>query len=595
MENKVWVLCRKGYHLCLIFAISAWLFTFVSCNRPDHQSIPVLCPIDFEQIQIKGELFKRAMKNFDRLETDIYFPCNVFPKQQQGPSLGWPGDREGRTILALVLEAQATHRTPLYLDEMIRILPEKLNKKGYLGPISQDILDEQQLSGHGWLLRGLCEYYQWKKDPRVKKYIQGIINNLALPTKGYHKNYPIVPGGRISNTGGMAGTSANVVNNWKLSTDVGCDFIFMDGVVEAYGLFPSRELKALIDEMMSRYLEMDLVGIKAQTHATLTGLRAALRYYQITGEKALLSEVGKRYQIYHEQAMTENYENYNWFERPDWTEPCAIVDSYLLAVQLWQYTQNPDYLEDAQLIYYNAIGHTQRSNGGFGCDNCAGTSDNALFVKADEAYWCCTMRGGEGLSKAIQYSYFTLGDTLIIPSFNSGSVSFNLYGCPVTIVQQTDYPFGNKVLITIERLNKPVRINLKFFAPSWIQDLVISKNHELADFKLKSGFAEVSSLIMGGDTIEYSFSMKAGVEKVLNTLHTKSGNCRLYYGPLLLRHEGIPDPDIPKIAVIVKTDKNSFQIKGTDIVLSTVYHLMDPGVSQSAGYRKQILFRQTTN
>jgi len=78
-------------------------------------------------------------------------------------------------------------------------------------------------------------------------------------------------------------------------------------------------------------------------------------------------------------------------------------------------------------------------------------------------------------------------------------------------------------------------------------------------------------------------------------LHTKSGNCRLYYGPLLLRHEGIPDPDIPKIAVIVKTDKNSFQIKGTDIVLSTVYHLMDPGVSQSAGYRKQILFRQTTN
>ena len=212
MENKGWILIRKGNRLCLIFTISAWLFTPISCNRSDHQSFPILCPIDFEQIQVKGELFQRAMKNFDRLETDIYFPCNVFPKQQQGPSLGWPGDKEGRTILALVLEAQATHRSPLYLDEMIRILPEKFNKKGYLGPISQDTIDEQQLSGHGWLLRGLCEYFQWKKDPRVKNYIQGIINNLALPTKGYHKNYPIVPAGRISNTGGMAGSSANVVN-----------------------------------------------------------------------------------------------------------------------------------------------------------------------------------------------------------------------------------------------------------------------------------------------------------------------------------------------------------------------------------------------
>ena len=473
---------------------------------------------------------------------------------------------------------------------MIHILPEKLDKKGNLGPISQDILDEQQLSGHGWLLRGLCEYYQWKKDPKVKNYIQGILNNLALPTKGYHKNYPISPGGRISNTGGMAGSSANVVNNWKLSTDVGCDFIFRDGVVQAYGLFPSPELKALIDEMVSRYLEMNLVGIKAQSHATLTGLRAALMYSQITGEKELLSEVSKRYQIYHEQAMTENYENYNWFERPDWTEPCAIVDSYLLAVQLWQYTQSPEYLEDAQLIYYNAIGHTQRSNGGFGCDNCAGTSDNALFVKADEAYWCCTMHGGEGLSKAMQYSYFTRGDTLIIPSFNSGSVRFNLNGCPFRKVQQTNYPFDNKVLISIGRLNKPVRINLVFFAPSWIQDLVISKNNELADFKLKRGFAEVSSLFMESDTIEYSFSMKAGVKPVLNPLHYSSGNSRLFYGPLLLGYEGVSDVDIPMNAVIAKTDQCGFKINGTDIMLSTVYHFMDPRVNQSSGCRKQILF-----
>ena len=73
------------------------------------------------------------------------------------------------------MEAQATHREPVYLDEMIKMLPNKLNVKGYLGPLQGDTLDEQQLSGHGWFLRALCEYYLWKKDDNVKKYIQDII------------------------------------------------------------------------------------------------------------------------------------------------------------------------------------------------------------------------------------------------------------------------------------------------------------------------------------------------------------------------------------------------------------------------------------
>ena len=82
-----------------------------------------------------------------------------------------------------------------------------------------------------------------RKYPEVKKYIINIIKNLALPTKGFHKNYRIDPENRIKNTGEMTGTSQNLVNGWNLSSDVGCDFIFMDGVVHAYSLFPSLKLK----------------------------------------------------------------------------------------------------------------------------------------------------------------------------------------------------------------------------------------------------------------------------------------------------------------------------------------------------------------
>ena len=567
---------------------------FISCTNQNEQAIE-LKPVDFKQIRIGGELYLRAMKNFDRLETDIYYPENVFPEQHHPSSSEWPGDKEGRTILGLVMEAQATHRTPKYLDEMIRILPEKLNEKGYLGPIQDDIINEQQLSGHGWLLRGLCEYYQWTKNPGVKSYIDEIIQNLALPTTGHHHNYPINTEERITGTGEMSGSLSNEINGWKLSTDVGCDFIFMDGVVQVYSLFPSDLLKELIDEMIFRFLEMDLVKIKAQTHATLTGLRAVLRYYEITGKKNLLAEVQKRYLLYYEQAITENYENFNWFERPEWTEPCAIVDSYLLAVQLWQHTQSPRYLEDAQLIYYNALGHTQRSNGGFGCDNCPGPLDNFISVKSDEAFWCCTMRGGEGLGRAVQYSYFQKGDTLFIPAFHESSAFFKLSNGAVAITQQTDYPFDNKVTLRIDSLKNPSKISLRFFVPSWIKNPLIFINHEYAKTTHKDGFLTVSCEFNVGDIIEYSFSFKSGIEGIANITHSKSDDVRIFYGPLLLGHNGEAEITVPKNAKIEKVGHDSFHIGGTNINLSPVYHLMNPEVCKDSGYQKQILFQQQSH
>lgn len=99
--------------------------------------------------------------------------------------------------------------------------------------------------------------------------------------------------------------------------------------------------------------------------------------------------------------MTANYANYNWFGRPYWTEPCAIVDSYMASMALFRLTQQSEYAVLANRIYYNALLASQRPNGGFGCDLCSGTEQSGRFVQANtdvyEAWWCCSMRGAEGL------------------------------------------------------------------------------------------------------------------------------------------------------------------------------------------------------
>jgi uncharacterized protein len=578
---------KRSLYLLVILLSAGMIFTKVYAKNRDQ----ILKPINFKDINIEGELLTRAMKNFDRLESDIYTPAKVFPVKQDENSIGWPGDKEGRTILGLVMEAQATHREPVYLAEMIKMLPSKLNTKGYLGPLQGDTLNEQQLSGHGWLLRALCEYYLWKRDENVKKYILNIIQNLVLTTKGYHKNYPSNPSQRRKDVGAVGGTTQNVVNNWLLSSDVGCDFIFLDGVVQAYGLFPSKELKELVDEMVESFLNIDLVTIKAQTHATLTGLRALVRYYEITGDQRYLLEAEKRYKLYREVGMTENYENFNWFGRPEWTEPCAIVDSYMIAVKLWQFTQKPEYIEDAQHIYYNGICHTQRANGGFGCDNCPGPNDMSLKVNTYEAYWCCTMRGGEGLASAIQYAYFTNGDNLYVPFLGNSSATLSVDGKNYLIKQTSTYPFGTKATFILTPKNGSFKISLNLFSPGWMTNPEVLINGEKKLVSYVNGFITIPLNLSKETKIEYSFEMGTQIREAVNPKNTKKGTFAIVYGPLMLGYEGASEFHFSNKPDLKRLDETHWSATEGDksYNFTPVYHLMDAKVKAKT-YQKQILF-----
>ena len=571
-----------------LFLSSVCLSIYLNAETPT-KNYPK--PLDFSNISVQGELLTRAQKNFDRLEEENYLPENVFPVKHDTSSIGWPGDKEGRTILCLVLEAQATHREPKYLAEMITKLPEKVNKMGYLGPVLKDSIMEQQLSGHGWFLRGLCEYYEWKQDPKVKEYIKNIIQNLALPTMGEHKKYPIDPQSRKINVGEIAGTIQDTLGKWMLSSDIGCDFIFMDGVIHAYKLFPSDELKQLVEEMLDRFFEMDLMAIKAQTHASLTAIRGALRYYEITRQPRLLEESEKRYKLYREMAMTEHYQNYNWFERPEWTEPCAIVDSYMAAVQLWQFTGKQEFLEDAHHIYYNGICHTQRFNGGFGCDNCPGPVNNNIEIRVNEAYWCCTMRGGEGLARAVQYNYFIDSDTLFIPFFNNSAAAFTINDRKIKLEQTSLYPFDGKVILKVIDAEPSDTITLKFIALSWTKNHRLLINNKPVEAGLNNGFLSYKTKLQKDDVIEFTFDMKSGVSEMMNKKHSRQGYIKLFYGPLILGYEGRNEITINKDTEIVKEDNNRFTIKGAQVTLSPVYHLLDSKVWKEKDYKKQILFK----
>ncbi|TVQ22891.1 MAG: hypothetical protein EA382_11230 [Spirochaetaceae bacterium] len=413
------------------------------------------------------DLWTRLSMNYTRLEQEKYWPQNVYQRERQAQK--WPGDIEGRTLLSWVALARATGRAPRYVGPMLERWGDEVNASGYFGREYGDDISEQQLSGHGWMLRALAELDRYDPGAGAADRANTIVERLFLPTRGAYRAYPIDPAGREA-AGEYSGTHQKRVGRWILSTDVGCFAIGMSGLVDAWERFRDDRYTALIDEMLERFLEIDLASIRAQTHATMTGCRAILKLAEARaeargeacGDAALVAQAESRFRLYVDSALTETYANYNWFGRPQWTEPCAVVDSVMVAMDLYRLTRKPEYVEFAQLAYFNALGHGQRSNGGFGCDNCVGgDGETDLFFKTTESHWCCTMRGSEGLARVAQYQIAEVDDGLLLPFGLPGEYRSG----PTHLVVRSGYPKAAEWTFE-NRGSQPLSIRL--FVPTWV-------------------------------------------------------------------------------------------------------------------------------
>jgi DUF1680 family protein len=380
------------------------------------------------------------------------------------------------------------------------------------------------------------------------------------------------------------------LNGWMLSTDIGCDFVFLDGLIQAYDVTRRADLLPVIDEIVALYKRIDVEAIKAQTHSTLTGLRAMLRYYTITGDVSLLQVAKETYDAYIKRATTENYENYNWFGRPEWTEPCAVLDSYMVAVQLWKHTGEPAYLADAQKIYYNGICFGQRVNGGFGTSICCGAlGQKSANVNAYEAAQCCSMRGGEGLSSVAQYTTFIQGNRVFLTNLITGDYALQLQNGKVCFTVDTDYPFTNGATLTFHERAK--NIKLSFYRPEWMLDVKLLLNGIETTFNEENGFVSFVGSPQKGDVLVIEFDQQAVALDAENP-NSMQGVHKYRVGPLLLGVKGGTVESLPKDAPIVKIDRRWYMVG--EQPMTTVYHFMDPEVRHLPRYDIQVLFEESS-
>ncbi len=336
-------------------------------------------------------------KSFDRLSKKDYLINDLLNGDGN-----WPGDWEGRALLAFCCLYKSCGKKATAMDEFISRINEVLNAEGFVGDVfNPDAVNEQQLSGNGWFLSSLCEYYKLFKDEKILSVAKKVFENLFYAALPAYDVYPLEP--REKEDGGVGGHNFEKKNGWFLSTDVGCAFIGVDGVSRYYELTKDEKAKKFMEKTADKFCEIDKLKVKAQTHATLTASRAYFRFYKVTGDKKYFDIAKDHFELYVSEGMTYTYENFNWFNRKDtWTEPCAVTDSLILAIWFFEDTKDEYYKTLARRIWFNGLSNCHRDNGGAGPNSCVSELNPYLSIFMYEAQFCCTMRYAEGLKFAYE-------------------------------------------------------------------------------------------------------------------------------------------------------------------------------------------------
>jgi DUF1680 family protein len=254
------------------------------------------------------------------------------------------------------------------------------------------------------------------------------------------------------------------------------------------------------------------------------------------------------------------------------------------------------------------------------------------------------MRGGEGHARAIQYLYFTrparatAPAELTVPFFSDSTAHLDLgrpsSPVPLVLKQSATYPYPGPVRIDIVSAAVRSPITLRLFAPQWTLQHHLTLNGKTLPTTNSAGFLTARLTPKTGDVLVLDFDLRVAPR---NTINPKSvaGYYAFEAGPLILGYQApaaptttapatpsaqsaaptaqttpqptaafarpgrpTPPPDpaevhIPRDAKLVMTAPGTYQVAGTDIVLTRINDLNDSNAAPRDPCTRQILFRES--
>lgn len=181
---------------------------------------------------------------------------------------------------------------------------------------------------------------------------------------------------------------------------------------------------------------------------------------------------------------------------------------------------------------------------------------------------CCPTNVARFLPSVGNYVYMLKDSDLFVNLYVGGEATFKLGQTPVTVAQQTNYPWEGYVRIGIDP-ESPVDSKLKLRIPDWCKSYSVRLNGKSIRKTMEKGYLVIERKWNKGDHIELNFDMP--VELVASDPRVKDniGKRAVQRGPIVYCLEQVDNPgyDLEKLTF---SSRNKFQVKDGEGVLKNI-------------------------
>jgi len=246
------------------------------------------------------------------------------------------------------------------------------------------------------------------------------------------------------------------------------------------------------------------------------------------------------------------------FELPNaeaYTETCAAIGNALWNCRLFLLHGESKYMDVFERVLYNGLlSGVSLSGDRFFYQNplesAGGYERSSWFEVA-----CCPPNMTRFLPSLPGYVYATKDDILFVNLFIAGEGKIDLGGRPVTLAQETRYPWEGAVKLTVSPA-RPGAFELAVRIPGWAgneampTDLYrfldaneekpsLKVNGETAALDIRDGYARIRRTWKNGDTVELTLPMPVRRVAAHEAVAADTGRVALQRGPVVFAAEGV--------------------------------------------------------
>lgn len=151
---------------------------------------------------------------------------------------------------------------------------------------------------------------------------------------------------------------------------------------------------------------------------------------------------------------------------------------------------------------------------------------DAITFGLEPQFGCCTANMHQGWPKFTRNLWMRSEDGLVAVAYAPCEITTTVDDTPVTIVEDTDYPFDDNIRLTID-IDEPTTFPLSLRIPEWSQDAVIDLPGDETHTPPAGTFHAVSREWTDGDTVTLRLSPSVEAER------RHHGSVSLRRGPLV--------------------------------------------------------------